>query len=384
MRRHFHHRRGDTTMMTLVGLSVLLLVLAVVIDLGRMALARKQMQSLADAAALGAAGELHDQSVLFPGRAGERMVDRLIDAPATRAGERGLAIAEEALKQRVLADQTTMPKGQLRTGYLDADGRFVASDNQQGCSAVEVQMGFSTARQNSLPLFVTRWFGAQAADVEVVSVATIDQRLVGFRPRGNSPSPVVPLVLNQEAGGQGWYQQATALTNGFNDRFTAASDGLVGAGEDGIPELVFRFSTQSAGDGASAWRTQIGADRSSWNQQMQSGLSAADLASHGGLLDLQNQGQWRAAHLNASVASDEILKTLRELTGQPRVWPLGQAGQGQVKVTGFAAGQVVECWDEGNGWIAVSIQPCTLTTDTAIVSEDAPENPWIGKVVLSH
>jgi hypothetical protein len=384
MRRHFHYRHGDTTMMTLVGLSVLLLVLAVVLDLGRMALARKQLQSLADAAALGAAGELQNQSVLFPGKAGGRVVDRLVDAPASRAGERGLALAEEALKQRVLADQTTMPKGKIRTGYLDAEGRFIASDQEQGCYAVEVQMGFSAARQNSLPLLVTRWFGAQTADVEVVSVATMDQRLVGFCPKGNGRSPVAPLVLNQGSGLQGWYQQATALTNDFNDRFTAASDGYVGAGEDGIPELVFRFSTQSSGDSASAWRAQIGNDQAGWNRQMLAGLSAGDLSTHGGSLELGNQGQWQAREVNASTSADEIVQTLRGLTGQPRVWPLGQGGQGRVQVTGFAAGQVVECWNEGNGWIAVSIQPCTLTTDTAIVSDDAPQNPWIGKVAISR
>jgi hypothetical protein len=368
-------------MLVLVGLSVLLALLAVVIDLGRISLARKQLQSLADASALAAAGALQDQSVLFPGTARGRDIERFVDAPATRAGQRGLSFTEESLKVKVLADQATMPKGHIRTGCLSSQGKFVESENEYGCNAVEVKMGFTAARENALPLLVTRWFG-QIADVEVVSVATVDQRLVGFAPSGDRRSPVAPLVLQESSESHGWYEQAAALTNGFNDRWSVADS--VAPGEDGIPELVFRIPVTNSTANATAWRAQIGpSSADTWLHQMGAGLSADDLADHGGAIQLE-QGAWQTRAAEASVSADAMVDAMRAIVGQPRVWPLGQAANGRVNITGFAAGQVVECWDEGDGWISVSIQPCTLTSDAALVSDDAPENPWIGKVVLSH
>jgi Flp pilus assembly protein TadG len=384
---HPEGRRGSTTLLALLALVLLVALLAVVFDLGRISLARKQLQSLGDAAALAGAAELQDDSVLYPGSADTREIRQLISAPASAAGQRALLMAQAALEERVLVDQTTLPRGSVRCGIVNARQEFVPLDDEEGCNTVEVRIGFTAAYKNQLPLAVTRWLGARAADVETQSIATIDGRLVGFQVVGNSPAPLVPLVVEQNDD-SGWWQQATTpTTTAFNDRWQRSEDGTFVPGSDGIPELLFRFGRKDDASASTAWAAAIGGSTAEDAlRQTRYGLNAADLAGYGGRLEVASDQPTYLQPLALGTSTKEaMVECLQAIAGEPRVWLLGGKDPQQgLQVTGFAAGQLVQCWDEGAAGVVVLVQPCLMQTSTAIVSDDAPQNPWIAKISLAH
>lgn len=381
-------RRGSTTLLTLLALAVLLAVLAVVFDLGRISLARKQLQSLGDAAALAGAAELQSDSVLYPGCADTREIGKLIAAPTNAAGQRALLMAQAALEERVLVDQSTLPRGTVRCGVLNAEQQFVPVDDEFGCNTVEVRIGFTAAHKNQLPLAVTRWFGARASDVETQSIATIDGRLVGFQVAGDSPAPLMPLVVEQDEDAGWWQQAATPTSAAFNDRWQRADDGTFVAGSDGIPELLFRLGRKDEASGSTAWAASFGAGDSSESvlRQTRDGFRASDLAGLDGRLELTDDQPTYLQPLTLGTPTKKALvECLQAIAGEPRVWLLGGPDPQQgLQVTGFAAGQLVQCWDEGEAGVVVLVQPCVMQTSSALVSDDAPQNPWIAKISLAH
>lgn len=362
-------RRGVTTPMTLLALVVLITLTAVVFDLGRMAISRQGLQTAGDASALAAAEALMNASVLYPGKAGDESSRPPTDPIATAA-----AYAEAMLEQQrefgSLRSQTVEQRGSFAVGIFDWETETFSPTDSSDVNAVEVRLGYSRARGNPLPLFVVRWLGANGADVETQSVAWLSQGVSGFEARGSGRVPAVPLMLDGTRSDQGWWHQAVQPTSSaFNDRWTVTPQGRQ-RGSDGIPELRFHVAAQATG---SAWPVNLGTDV---QQQILAGLTAQNLEQLGGRLEL-------GALVWPTAISDTWLAVLPDVTGQPRIWPLGRRNRdGSLQITGFAAGQVVECEDDGRGGFYLLVQPCLLQTDTAIVRDDAPHNPWIAKVTL--
>jgi hypothetical protein len=228
-------------------------------------------------------------------------------------------------------------------------------------------LGYTAAGGNPLRLFLAPLIGK--GDIEVSTTAYLARNVVGFEPTATANVPMVPLLLNADDPDNGWYAQATARTSAqHNDRYAVTATGEIYDEQDDVPELVFKLPQ-------SAWTLALGDDRTSnWSTLASQGLGDQEIAQ-------------LAAPLAPPTAMDEqaLMQALAALKGTKRVWPLGaKNSQGSLELTGFAAGQVVECYINEQAEIELIIQPCVLTTETAILGDGVGENPWIGKLVMAY
>lgn len=363
-------RRGVSTMLSLGVLAVLLLVGAAVLDMGRMAVTRGRLQSSADAIAQAGGLELMDLSVLVPGATDQQSLDptQITTWQAAHAQQIAEAMLTEQVERGALHTETIAPHGNVALGSYDPRTRaFVEWEGVGAPSAIQVRLGYTAAGGNPLRLFLAPLIGL--GDVEVVSTAYIARNVVGFEPTTTANVPLVPLLLDHDNAANGWYTQAAARTSAaHNDRFAVTATGEIYDEQDDVPELVFKLSQ-------SAWTLALGDDKpSDWSELASQGLGEREIAQ-------------LAAPLGKPAAMDEqaLMQTLAALKGTKRVWPLGaKNSQGSLELTGFAAGQVVECYINEQAEIELIIQPCVLTTETAILGDGVEENPWIGKLVMAY
>jgi hypothetical protein len=207
----------------------------------------------------------------------------------------------------------------------------------------------------------------------------------------NKSVPLVPVVV-EARGRRGWESQASQPVTAFNDQVTVdeAAGGIL-AGGDGIPEIVIRLVLEDnlqTGDSqtspmANGWLATIGGtDRADERiaRQFLVGISPADLAPWGG--ELRVDGSVRLREQEGAL--DELVLQAKQAMGRKRVWLLGtQDSDGALAVYNAAAGWLMSAEREGAA-LVLKVQPCQLATDTVVVSESAPPNVWLGKLILAR
>jgi hypothetical protein len=238
---------------------------------------------------------------------------------------------------------------------------------------VQVRLSYTAAAGNPLKLFLAPLVGQ--GDVEATTTAYLARNVVGFQATPTANVPLVPLLIDSDDADRGWYAQAMTKTRGDqNDRYAVAATGEIYGEQDDVPELTFTIHRDASTD-ANAWLLSLGEDKeNSWRRLATDGLRDDELTQLA-----------RPLRGEAAADSRSLQETLTALQGVKRIWPLGKKNQsGSLELTGFAAGQVVECSENEQGELTLIIQPCLLQTETAILGSGAAENPWIGKLVMAY
>jgi hypothetical protein len=411
--------------LTLVFLSGLV---ALGINTARLCAVRAELQAACEAAALAGAAELMDENLLF-GQADSRD-DVLMAREMARLT--GLRNRVDGREFRLDPNHGNAPKGDVVVGTLDPlapAGTVLGIPTNPTApgdvNTVRVSGRVSRNIYNTISLAIGGLTGVTTADPAVAVQATLDQRVVGFRPEPGVKAPILPLVAEYEA----WIKQSTAeVIAGKNDNYGVNPlTGEVTFGPDGIPELVFvsgmpkappaeTTANADAGEQTSATEDEAGAEEESpdqappgwlcvpqltnelnidyvWPVRVREGLSRGDLAPYGsqlvvvGTLPMPVVPQMPA----------EMGYTLMEILGQTRVWPLadaaaaeGEANEGDAQVcdvVGFAAGRIVRVGrgsGESNDTWEIVVQPTTMVSSQAVTAAGAPRNPWIGKLELTQ
>lgn len=361
-------RKGAVLILSALLLIVVAACVGFAIDVGYLCLVRTQAQACADAAALAAAWEMAKDDRMQGDLSG-------IYAAARSKAAQYAALNKVNNSSPILnANQSNDPHGQIVFGLLadptnrDQPLSFLDPDSY---NAVVVRVECTQEGNNAVPLFFARVLGFTAADVAAEATAVFDDRhTVGFHATDRTGNTtLMPFAVKLED----WQN---FLAAGGEDRWAYDPDTqTVCSGCDGIPELkVFpqenredgsitpgNFGTVNVGDPNNA--------ASDLARQISQGLSAADLAWHGGELKLDPiSGSLTLSGDPGMTAS--IKNALAEVVGQARSIALysdavAQGNQTLFTIVGFAGIRVMEFRMTGYNRYLYA-QPAIVVDDAAI------------------
>jgi Flp pilus assembly protein TadG len=193
-----HPERGAVLVIVAIVLPVIMIMGAIVIDLGHLFTVRTQLQATADAAALAAVGRL--------------------GSGTTQARAAAVEYAAHNYPGSPVVATTDIVLGRWSGGTF--------SPNVTPTNAVRVTARRSTANSNPVPLFLGGFVGKQFSDVSASAVAV-------FAPAGSGS----PCVLSMAQGGkQGFRLEANARVDAPNCWFHTNNVSTTAAGSE---EAVF-------------------------------------------------------------------------------------------------------------------------------------------------
>jgi hypothetical protein len=425
---HRHHdnptrstrRTGMIGLVLVLGLVLLAGASALAINYGLITYVHDQLRTGSVAAALDGAAQFQDKNVLYPDRmrgiivTGIPALDGPSPNPVTQAANRSAQATMQGAMARSVAIQVALlnsanhmgivlqdnpandPTGDIVLGNVahptQAGSPFVATSTGQINNSMVVRARQTAARSNALTLFLGQLIGMPTADVAAGARATVDQQVIGFRPRSAINVPVAPFAATG-AGLQSFVGQAYSdAIPGSNDNFIVNyNTGSISNGADGIPEIILQIPI---GGGTSNGRALhigglvVGDGTAQIAAQLTQGLSSADLVTQAGSILTGNNelilsitGGLTASHLAAAFNSQ---------VGQVVALPYGVettdgGGNAVVQIQGFAGAILIDAFvDLPNSQVVCTFQPALLRSDLAVVQDGAALNPWLAKVEITQ
>ena len=378
-------RRGSILVLSAAALIMVFAFVVFTLDLGYIALTRAQLQSAADAAALGAGLELED------GLGSAASLDE--DAIATLAQEAAVVVAsahQAGDRDSVYVD----PTRDVRFGKRDWDpstGTWVSSWDSGPYNMVAVTLHRDAVYEGingeppvvvgdeKLPLFFARIFGHSTTSLSISATAALMPGC-GFAVNSGSQSKakILPITLDEPS----WAN----LLNGVGDDDYAYNPetGQVTPGSDGVLEINIYPEAAPDGNGkgngnvngADQWTpgnrgtVDLGNPNNSTNdlrRQILEGLNDEDLAYFGGEIRF-DQG---TLDVNGDPGiSAGIKHALEAIIGQTRAMPLFTSVVGQGNNTTYTLVRLVGVrmmavrLTGGNKYVIV--QPAVLIDSTVI------------------
>lgn len=420
------NRRGFSSGLLIATCVFLAGFIALGLNTARLLCVRAELYAACEAAALAGAAELMDENEIF-GKP-ENRDDILMAREAARLA--GLRNFVDGREFRLDPNHSNVPTGHVVVGNVEPLGPVGMPlgippdvDNPGAVNTLRVTGRLSQNTFNKISLWLGGLTGVTTADPACAVQATLDQRVVGFRPERGVKVPVVPLIAEYQA----WLDQSKVTpAAGINDNFGFDPiSGQVTTGPDGIPELVFVCGPPQAASATmdeqadAADSTTEGADKEStddeasvppqgepgwcvvpdlfnelnidyaWPVRCREGLSRGDLSAYGGEFVLYGPTLTMAV---LPTMPGELAYGLMYIIGSTRAWPLADevSTSSEIpscQVVGFAAGRIMTVRrtpDTQNTTWEIVVQPTTLVSSQAVTGSAAPRNPWIGKLELTQ
>jgi hypothetical protein len=393
-------RRGTVTMFLIAASPVLLLAFVLAVQVSSLRHRQVELQIAADAAALAGANALVDDLLLT-----DRLDRRKVVLQRSRDMARTYGRHNHIMGEPLVLDEpvSNAADEELVHGHLDAP-RSRIFDNDLDNPLLDINAVRVTARRQS---------------VAAKATAYVDRDVVGFKPQGRRPLPVVPLALltdPTEVDKRSWDYQILARKGTF-DWFIDPRTGrprkkdAENPADDDIPEMTAVLSVKGNDDNArlAVVGTESVADAA---RQVRTGMTRQDLAGRGGQLLLEDR---------PGMVNQMVLPRFRQLSpddlghlavaledlvisGERRVWLLysgvdadlaevSGCTHGSLRVPGFVVARVMQVERQGSGsslkQVKVVLQPSMKITDTAETDvarrTKGPRtiyNPYISKVRL--
>lgn len=380
-------RRGVVTLLLLAALALLVALVGLTVNWARLSAAHTQTQAASEAAALAAAAELLDEHHLW---GASDLSDDMLHARHV-AAYFAHQYDVEGHEVRLGANLQNLPDGDIVMGYVpdpdDFRSGFHAWDGQGPVNSVMVRCGRTRWTGDPISVAFGKMLGVPHADVATVAIASLEQGVIGFRPRMRVRAPLLPVATDLRH----WSTQLGVEATEENDQWSVdARTGVVVNQPDGIAEMTFHYTSLTC-DGDMPWCSfdiiRLSNSASGWSEQRlleqaMEGLSQADLELFGGELVLQSEGTLVPVEINFSPL--KMASLLSAVTGVNRVWPLATWGSdGSCRIVGFGAGRVVHT-EVSECYATIVVQPSVLITGTGICHRSVPRNPCIGKVRLHY
>jgi Flp pilus assembly protein TadG len=268
------HPRGSAAVMFGLMIPMLMGFVALALDTAVLALARAQMSTAADSAALAGAQQLADDARLT----GTSNIATEIANANTKAqsfGEANLVLNQAPL---VNLDPNNNGSGDIVVGYLDPNNPSSTLDTNAADSAkfnaVQVTIKRSSDHVAPIPTFFGQVMGFQGTAVTIKSTAMAQNYTIkGFKSKNNLNAQLLPIVLDQTT----YNNMIQGLTQ---DNYTwNESTQTVSSGPDGVTESVlYPVGSGSPGN----WGTiKVGVSNNSTSvlsAQIQYGITPAQLA----------------------------------------------------------------------------------------------------------
>ena len=308
--RRRHLRRGGAIVFVAVSVTALLGLVALSVDVGRIYVAKAELQRAADAAAHASTWVLLNEDRLH-----QDLQDGVFEAARHEAANR--AAANDVLR----AAPIVHPLEDVIIGRWDDfsnGGGGMSFEDPDSWNAVKVSVQRNAAHGGSIILYFGRVLGFTQKDLGAQATAAFEDGITGFEvtdQTGNAP--VLPYSLKNKS----WQD----LMGSPFDNYTYDPDtGEVSEGPDGIPELnIFPGGGDGQLEPGNFGTVDIGGDDNSASdlaRQISEGISEEDLAYHGGSLEFGSEGY---LDLNGDTGiSAGVKEELKAIRGRPRAIPL--------------------------------------------------------------
>jgi hypothetical protein len=368
--------------MTALMIAVLAGLVALAVDLGYVMAVRCELQRAADSAALAGAWEL----------AGDERIRGYIaqghDGARNEAIEFATLNHVSAGNPELEANWTNSVEGDIVVGYVDdpaersARMSFMDPGNY---NTMLVRLRCTEARNSPIPLFFARVFGINTVDLQAEAAAAFrDAATVGFRVTEHTGNAsLMPFAVDIQA----WED---LLDGQGNDIWTYDPETrTISPGQDDLPELNMFPGGGNAGGGGGNGNGNGGNAITPGNygtvdvgnpnngapdlrRQIREGVSAEDLAYHGG--ELRLDPVTGRLLLNGDTGMTVSMKSaLEEVVGAPRTIMLynqvsGQGNNTYFTIVGFAGARVMD-FNLNGGDKYISVQPAIVVDDAAIAGD---------------
>ncbi len=345
------NRSGNVIVLTAFMMIVLLGFLAFAVDLGYVQVVNTQLQRSADSAASAGAWELLDQMAADSSNVVE--ASQLTTAKASQ-----YATLNEVAQTppQLAADDVTI-------GHLNnpSDQNEVMSFAVPAAyNVVQVRVQRTEAQNQTVPLFFARLLGTDTFSREKTATAAFVNNFGGFQmPSSGENLDILPFALDMDT----WDE---LLVGNASDNWTWNEElEQIQAGPDGVLEV--NLFPQGTGSPGNRGTVDIGNTNNSTNdirRQILEGVSAADLAYHGGELAFDENGE---LSLNGDTGLSAGVKfQLETIKGQPRMIPLftsvaGPGNNAWYTITAFTGIRIMEVKLTGNmNGKRVIVQPAKI------------------------
>ncbi len=391
----YERRRGTAIVWLVLSLFVIVAIQLLVFKVLSLRHRQEELQLAADAGVLAGANALVDEELLSDHDDRHQVVLQR----ARKAARRYFRLNKvDGQSLGLKPNQDNCPKGELLFGRLDAprSHHFDTDLDQPDINAVRIEV---------------RRTGAAAE-----ATAYVDRDVVGFKPQGRAPLPVMPLAVltdplapPESADQRSWDYQILARRGTFEWFINPKTNRPQEVNEefpvdDRIPEMKVYFLTGANDNNGRALK--VGVDKSSdVMRQVNLGIAREDLQPLGGQLLLGDQQESRnQLFLPRLQLTKEDLQELAQAlsrlveTGERRAWMLYSSkfdrplenGVKLAGVLGFVAAQVMDVrLDKKSGALCVVLQPGMRITATAVTDAARRHlgprsivNPYLCKVRL--
>ena len=382
IRRAIRHRRGMATVLFATLLPLIIGFTALSVDTAVISVARSQLSTAADAAALAGAMQLATADRVK----GPTDLTTQITAANSQAVSLGTSNKVLGAAPVVNSNVSNASTGQIRVGYLDPTNASSTFDSSAASSrlfnSVQVNMLRDSSHGGSVPTIFAQLIGFHGMNVSVTSTATAQGYSVsGFQAAGSLNAGILPIVIDKTT----WQ---TMMAGQSSDQYTYnAATNTVTAGADGITESqLYPVSSGSPGN----WGTiKVGVSNNSTSvlgSQIRYGITPAQLATFSNStiqLDSTLNPPSITFPGNPGISAG-IKSDLASIIGLPVAVPVydqngGNGNNAWYRVIAFQPARILSVNFQGNPKYVI-IQPALLNDQTAIAGT---AQPWTSGGLIS-
>jgi Flp pilus assembly protein TadG len=368
LRHAVRRRRGAAAMLFGLMLPIVIGMAALAVDVALVAVARSELSTAADAAALAGAWQLATEYRVR----GETNLTNEITAANNEAVVLGALNQVLGAMPVIRANLQNQSGGQIMVGYLDPTNPQSTLDSSSASTTLFNSVQVTTKRDAShngfVPTIFSQLLGFKGAAVSVSSTATAQTYSIsGFQSVGSLSANLLPIVLDKTT----WQ----SMMNGQStDQYTYnPSTNTVTSGPDGIFESqLYPVGSGSPGN----WGTiKVGVSNNSTSTlsaQIQNGITPGELATFPNntiALDTSLSPPSITFPGNPGISAG-IKAALTSIIGKPVAVPIydtngGNGSNAWYRVIAFQPARILSVNFQGNPKYVI-IQPALLNDQTAI------------------
>ena len=312
-------RKGAIAVLAAVLMVAFIAVMAFAVDIGYILQIRTELQRTADASALAACWEYLQTQPLAT------TVTQTLTNVRSKASQYALSNAVGNAAPAVDLNAANAATGDLVLGYIANPSNLNATMNYNDPSmfnSVQVRVQASEERNGATPFFFARIFGLSSLELGASATAAMNRNVQGFQtPTDGSNLGILPFALDEVT----WNALLAGQTPDSYSWDNSAK--TVQTGADGVREV--NLYPQGTGSPGNRGTVDIGSNNNSTadlSRQIVNGVSASDLAHHGGELRFNDQG---TLSLNGDTGiSAGVKDELASIIGKPRMIPIFRTVQG--------------------------------------------------------
>lgn len=348
------NRKGNILALTMFLMVGLLGFVAFATDIGYLLVARAQLQGTADSAALSAAWDLIDEDAVASS-----------SNPYGIGSKARLRAAEYAALNPVIGQTPSLDANDVEVGYLANPSDSAEAINTTGMfppNAIRVMVRRDEYQNGEIGMFFAKVFNYDKGTASAESTAAIFASFNGFRePSDGSNLGILPFALDEDT----WNDLLAGV--GDDDWKWDTSSQQATSNWDGVLEI--NLFPQGTGSPGNRGTVDIGSSNNSTAdiaRQIVDGVSASDLAYHGGKIELDAGGE---LSLNGDTGiSAGVKDELASIIGEPRIIPIfsqvaGPGNNAQYTIVKFVGVRIMEVKLTGKmSSKRVIVQPATVVT----------------------